>query len=86
MTVNPLLEKRKKLLRDQAQLSDLVSKLTGQIQGLKDVLELRQRELIATNGAINIVNQLISEDIPLPLPEGPMSVPSPRPRGKEEGE
>ena len=70
MDLNVLQRKRTQLLRDQAKLSDIVFKLKGQIDELEEALELRQKELNATNGALNVIAQLMQE-LPLTPPDVP---------------
>ena len=67
MDLDVLQRKRTNLLRDQARLSDIVFKLKGQINELEEALELRQRDLNATNGALNVIAQLMRE------PESPLT-------------
>ena len=64
MDLEVLKRKRTNLLRDQARLSDIVFKLKGQIDELEEALELRQKDLNATNGALNIIAQLMQEPEP----------------------
>ena len=66
MDLNVLQRKRTQLLRDQAKLSDIVFKLKGQIDELEEALELRQKELNATNGALNVIAQVMQELPPAP--------------------
>lgn len=62
MDYNKLKGKRERLERDQAKLSEIISKIKGQIETLEETLTLRERDLYATNGAINVIDQLINED------------------------
>ena len=71
MDLDVLQRKRTNLLRDQARLSDIVFKLKGQIDELEEALELRQRDLNATNGALNVIAQLMREPLTKVVAEGP---------------
>lgn len=71
MDLDVLQRKRTNLLRDQAKLSDIVFKLKGQIDELEEALELRQRDLNATNGALNVIAQLMREPPTKVIAEGP---------------
>jgi hypothetical protein len=73
--------KERALVNDQQRLIQITANLKGQIESLEETLALREKDLYATNGALNMVRQLMGEWTPVrPGPVEDEGI------GKEKGE
>lgn len=62
---NLLQAKERALVNDQQRLIQITANLKGQIESLEETLALREKDLYATNGALNMVRQLMGEWTPV---------------------